>query len=606
MFSFSSKWHPKRHHLILAGCVLALAVLGIRFFYPRSAGPRFTASAAAEDQKFQNFTDALFRQDMTASTLNLHYTLKDPEAYGISNTPVTYGAVSANSTEVLASCENGLNALAQFSYEDLSKDHQLTYDILKSHFTASRTAAPYLLYQEPLNATTGLQAQLPVLLSEYQFYTREDIDTYLALLEKTPEYFDSLIRFEQEKSESGLFMSRDAADAVIEQCNSFLGMGDSNYMYTTFSERLDSFTDFTGQQFADYIAKNKSQVDSYVLPAYEKLVQALTDLKDTGVNDKGLYYLPHGREFYTALVAQNTGSSRAVPELQQLTKKQILSDLTGIQDIVTSHQAVSQETSQVLNAMENSLNHPETILSDLETKMSSAFPEAPKVSRDVKYVPEALQDYLSPAFYLIPAIDNSSENVIYINQGQTVDGIELFTTLAHEGYPGHLYQTTYFAATNPDPVRSILNFGGYTEGWATYTEMISYYMSPLSNNQAALLQKNKSAILGLYALADMGIHYDGWTLDETVSFFKNYGISNTDTVKSIYTMILSDPGNYLKYYIGYIEFLELKREQIQKDGEAFSQKEFHKMILETGPAPFDVLKKQLSAADSESVPALFS
>lgn len=605
MFSFSSKWHIKRRHLIIGACVLALAVLGVRFFYPGRTGPRFSASAAAEDRKFQNFTDALFRQDMAASTLNLHYTLKDPDAYGISNTPVTYGAVSVNSTEVLASCENCLTALDQFSYEDLSAEHQLTYDILKSHFTAARTAAPYLLYQEPLNATTGLQAQLPVLLSEYQFYTQADIDTYLELLGKTPEYFDSLIRFEQEKSESGLFMSSDAADAIIEQCNSFLGMGDSNYLYTTFSERLDAFKDFSGQQFSDYIAKNKSQVDTCVLPAYEKLVQALTELKDTGVNDMGLYYLPHGKEFYTALVAQNTGSSRAIPELQQLTKKQLLSDLTGIQDIVTSRQTVSKETSQILNAMENSLNHPETILAELETKMASAFPEAPKVSRDVKYVPEALQDFLSPAFYLIPAIDNSSENVIYINQGQTVDGIELFTTLAHEGYPGHLYQTTYFAAQNPDPVRSILNFGGYTEGWATYTEMMSYYMSPLSNNQAALLQKNKSAILGLYALADMGIHYDGWTLEETVSFFKTYGIANAAAVKSIYTMILSDPGNYLKYYIGYIEFLELKREQIQKEGEHFSQKEFHKIILETGPAPFDVLKKQLSAADSETVPAPF-
>lgn len=75
---------------------------------------------------------------------------------------------------------------------------------------------------------------------------------------------------------------------------------------------------------------------------------------------------------------------------------------------------------------------------------------------------------------MVPAIDNTKENVIYINQGHIPDDLDFYTTLAHEGYPGHLYQTTYFASTNPAPLRSLLNFGGYTEGWATYSEMMSY------------------------------------------------------------------------------------------------------------------------------------
>lgn len=580
----------KRARLFLLLCTLLLIPPAIHFLY---SDQKPSASASLrENEKFQAFTDALFREDLAASTLSLHYTVKDPESFGISPGKVTYGSLSTDPSAALASCENGIHALTGFSYKDLTEENQLTYDILESYFTASRTVAPYLLYQEPLNATTGLQAQLPVLLSEYRFYSQEDIDTYLELLGQTPAYFTSVIQFEQAKSDAGLFMSPDAAEAVIAQCQSFLNMGDANYLYTTFSERLDAFTEFSGQQFSDYIARNKSQVEQYVLPAYEQLIQALTELKDTGKNEQGLYYLPNGREFYAALTALQTGSPRTIPQLQQLTKKQILSDLTDIQSILSSHQTVSQETSQFLTAMEHTLTSPETILSDLEMKMTSAFPEPPKVNREVKYVPEALEPYLSPAFYLVPAIDNTAENVIYINRGQTVDGIELFTTLAHEGYPGHLYQTTYFAAQNTDPVRSTLNFSGYTEGWATYVEMMSYYLSPLSKEQAALLQKNKSAILGLYALADMGIHYDGWTLEETTDFFHTYGITDTDSIHSIYTLILSDPGNYLNYYIGYLEFLELKREQIEKLGSDFSQKEFHRTILETGPAPFDVLKAQ--------------
>ena len=81
---------------------------------------------------------------------------------------------------------------------------------------------------------------------------------------------------------------------------------------------------------------------------------------------------------------------------------------------------------------------------------------------------------------MIPPIDNSGENVIYINPGHISDDLTLFTTLAHEGYPGHLYQTVYYSATKHPPIRDLLSFGGYTEGWATYCEMLSYYYSPVS------------------------------------------------------------------------------------------------------------------------------
>ena len=201
-----------------------------------------------------------------------------------------------------------------------------------------------------------------------------------------------------------------------------------------------------------------------------------------------------------------------------------------------------------------------------------------------------MEEYLSPAFYMIPAIDNSADNVIYINKGHLPDDLSLFTTLAHEGYPGHLYQTTYYASKKPDPIRNLLNYGGYVEGWATYSEMMSYYYAPVSKEQATLMQKNTSVILGLYALADMGIHYEGWTLLDAVSFFRSYGITDTDTIEKIYDLIIADPANYLKYYIGYVEFLEMKKEALDIWGDDFSQEKFHKAVLDVGPAPFDLVR----------------
>lgn len=549
---------------------------------------------------FRQFTLELFRQDVAANTIGLHYTLKDPSAYDIAQTPVTYGSFSTNTTGMMASLENSLSALSHYHYEDLTDENKLTYDILKSYLQTAQKGAPYLLYEEPLGEITGIQAQLPVLLAEYPFHDIKDVDTYLSLLSCTPDYFNSLISFEKEKADSGLFIPDSTVDAVVDQCSSFVDMKDSNYLLTTFEERLSKIPGLSSTVKRDYQKKNQEMIANAVVPAYESLINALLKLRGSGKNEKGVCYLPNGKEYYSYVVERDTGSPRSVSEIKKLIHDQISSDLLSIQTLLSkdpelASRPVSAEAppdkSDIFLQNQIDRNQPEQILTLLEQKSSAAFPAPPDVTAQVKYVPNAMEPYLSPAFYMIPAIDDQSENVIYINQSRNVDTLKLFTTLAHEGYPGHLYQTTYFAEKNTEPLRSIFNFSGYVEGWATYAEMCSYYLSPLPKDQAALFQKNGSLTLGLYATADIGIHYDGWSVPDTVRFFSDYGIKDTDAIQEIYNLILSDPGNYLKYYVGYLEFMELKKKAMKIDGDEFSQKNFHRAVLDVGPAPFDIVSK---------------
>lgn len=537
---------------------------------------------------FENFTLNLFQQDVSSSTLGLHYTLQNPDTYGIENAPITFGSFHTDSTTALASIENCQAVLNKFSYKTLSDENQLTYDVLSSYLETAKEGTSYLLYDEPLSPITGIHAQLPVLLAEYAFYSKEDVETYLKLIETTPEYFSSLISFEQKKSEAGLFMTSSVVDEIIEQCNAFLSMGEDNYLLSTFEERINTLDDLSDGDKSMYIFQNRELLHSAILPAYEQLVSALSELKNTGKNEQGLCYLPSGKDYYAYLVSKETGSSRSVEEILTLIQKQVAEDILNLQQVVSDNPAVTQEVSVSLSSS------PDVILKDLEQKISSAFPSSKNVDVEVKYVPAALEPYLSPAFYLIPAIDNSTENVIYINQAHALEEIHLFTTLAHEGYPGHLYQTTYYASKDPDPLRNLFNFKGYVEGWATYAEMCSYYLSSLEKPYATLLQKNSSLILGLYALADIGIHYGGWNLERTIEFFNTYGIQDEDTIKEIYQLIIGDPANYLAYYVGYVEILQLKQDMIEKEGDDFSQKEFHQKLLDVGPAPFNIVKKQLN------------
>ncbi len=538
-----------------------------------------------ENARFEAYTQELFCREVSSNTVNLHYTLKEPEKYGIETAPVTFGTFGAEAETVKASAENIRQALLGFEYDELDTENKLTYDILNYQLRMMKESADYILYEEPLSLVGGVQTQLPVVLSEYRFYDRQDADIYLELLETTGEYFDSLIEFEREKAAAGLFMADYAADTVISQCQAFLDMGEGNYLYSTFTDRINKLEDLTEQEKSDYIQDNALAINDYIFPAYEKLISSVEELKGSGKNEKGLAYLPEGTDYYELVVKSSTGSDRSVEEMEDLARRQISADLDAMEQVLGISTGEAKEAAASMG-QENA----EMILGYLKEGIGTAFPEPPDTVLEVKYVAAEMEEHLSPAFYMIPAIDNTQENVIYINQAHMGNDLTLFTTLAHEGYPGHLYQTIYYENTDPDPIRSMMDFGGYVEGWATYAEMASYYLTPLSKEQATLLQKNSSIILALYALADMGIHYEGWSRMDTVAFFKTYGITDAQTVEDIYELIIGSPGNYLKYYIGYVEFLELKKQWAEETGEEFSQKEFHEAVLGVGPAPFGVVE----------------
>ena len=570
--------HRKKIFLILPCCLLVILISFL-------SGNAFWSSLHAEssDRQFRTFTRSLFQTEVSANTISLHYTLRSPSDYGIADIPATYGSLSSDSVAAKASVRNVLSSLQEFDPGTLSSENALTFKILDTYLKNASTGTDYLLYQEPLGPVSGIHTQLPVLLSEYSFYDTQDVETYLALLKETPSYFDSVIRFEQKKAASGLFMPDYQADSVLDTCQSFIDMGKENYLVSTFNERIASLDLLPENKKDSFQKENMKLVIEEIYPAYQNLITAIKSLKGKGMNEQGLSHFPYGKKYYEYLVRQTTGCNESISRLRLMTRAQILEDLSAMQKVLFPADAALTQASVLEQTS------PDSMLDDLRSKITDTFPKIPDVDFQIKYVPESMQDYLSPAFYMIPAIDNLTENVIYINNGQTASGLNLYTTLAHEGYPGHLYQTVYFSASEPDPIRSILDFGGYVEGWATYAEMMSYYLAPLPKTEASLLQKNSSVILGLYALADMGIHYDGWSVTDTVRFFSDYGINDPNAVQSVYKLIIGSPANYLKYYIGYLKFYELKKEMADAMGNQFSQKEFHRAVLDVGPAPFEIV-----------------
>ena len=541
-------------------------------------------------EEFSAYLNQIFRSEVTGSTLNMHYNLAHPENYGITDYKVTYGNVSAGrDTEAAAVLENWKKNLKRFRKKDLPVSQQMAYDILEDYILQELPAGKFSLYQEILKPSTGFQSQLPVLLAEYKFYDEKDVQDYLELMAETPALFRKIMDLERIKAEKGLFMADFAVDDVVAQCRSFTQNPANNYLLSTFDDRVDEAGFLTPEQAEQYKQVNRQIVTGEMVPAYQRLAEELSALKGSGKNSGGLCGLKGGREYYEYLVKDTTGSGMSVEEMQAQTEAQRKQDLAELAQIAKNHPDIGQKCVNYQLPTEE----PELILKDLQRKMQQDFPSPPEVSFQVKEVHPSLEEYTAPAFYLTPPIDDVSQNCIYINKSKGDEKIQLYTTLAHEGFPGHLYQNVMERSCGLEPIRSLFGSSGYVEGWATYVEMQSYYYADVEQDVSAFLQKNQSALLSLYGTADMGIHYDGWTLRDTIDFFASYQIADKATIQQIYQLIVEEPAHYLKYYIGYLEFLNLKEYAKEKFKEDYSDYKFHAALMEMGNAPFYILKEYL-------------
>lgn len=545
-------------------------------------------------KKTQSDFDALiqqiFRDEVTSDSFTLNYTLKAKENYGITQEKPTLGEYSLKEMKnSLVISENRVATLETYDYEKLTKEQKLIYDTIYLLSKQNLEAADFLEYTECLGPTTGIQTQLPVYFAEYSLRSKNDVDTYLELLNLVPAYFKEILSFEQMKAKKGIFMSETTAQAIIDQCNDFVSKTEQNYLITIFAGKLLSVADMTDTEKSTYEQKNKELVLNAVIPAYKNLAEGLKELIGSSKNQKGLCYLEKGKEYYSYLVKAKTGSDRSIKEIEHILDNKIEELKKKIAKVISDTPNVYYQAQKA----EYTYNTPQTAMEHLKKAIQKDFPTLDEsIGYELKYVDASLEESMSPAFYLTPAIDDYKNNVIYINRNKRYDLSKAFTTIGHEGYPGHLYQTCYFQSQNPSPLRSMINVAGYTEGWGTYAELYGYDLAGLKKDVAKLLKENTLITLCLYAKADIGIHYKGWDQKKLQRYLTDFGFSKSNMM-AIYQSLLAEPASYMPYTIGYLEIDDLLNDAKKQLGRKFVLKDFHKFFLSLGPVPFTVAKDRM-------------
>ncbi|HPG91798.1 MAG TPA: DUF885 domain-containing protein [Clostridia bacterium] len=563
------------------------------------------------EEDFNEFLNNLFIESVTSNTITLHYTLKDPSAYGIEDfEPTIYDLSMDDIDAYYQDLQDTWQYLISLSDRNLTQEQKYILKMLIKYYELNISAEGLDYYGTYLDSISGLPSNMPINFAEYKFYTEKDVQDYLALLNQFPTLFEQALDYERTRIEMGLGLSDSTLDTVIQQCNDFISHIDDNYLILTFDRRIDNLG-LSSELTAEYKEQNYQAFTTKVVPAYENMAVSLEEFKGQCVNDKGLCYFERGTDYYQYLTSYYTGTDYTLDELVDMctenlvkyknqfiglyTKNPTLFDKVfdastyGI-DPTTYEDKDRPEAAVVLEALCTD------ILSDLQIKMLDYVPALSDSSFSIYFVEESLEDSLSPAFYMIPPIDDYKNNTIYVNLG-SVDSLGLYSTLAHEGYPGHLYQTVYFNDTNPNPIRNVVQFDGYVEGWAVYMENYSYVMYDFGTNNETITSMAYSysiMALLLYSRVDLGVNYQGWTVSDTQNYINALGL-NGDIAQDIMDMVISSPATYLKYSIGYLEMIRLQNYAKKELGSLFDMVEFNTVILDIGPMQFSIVEEAVQA-----------
>lgn len=561
----------------------------------------FSEDALKEQQEFEQYLDDYFKDVVTDDTLTYNYTIKDGADYGLEEPEVTLGDPGMTAEEIgqdKEEFEGWVKKLDAIDRSCLTEDQKLTYDVLDEYFEVSAGIFDNVYLYEPFSPMRGLQANIATNFTDYRFDDKGDVERYIELLGQIPDYFAEYLDFEQEKSEKGYFMSDAVCDKVISQCKDFVADKENHFMVTTFNDNIDALDFLTDEEKAEYKEANKQAVVNSLLPAFENVAAVLSGLKGTGTNDGGICNYDGGKEYYEYLLKNFAGTAKSPEEVIDMLDTELQKLMVSLYQYYLGNQAAYEYFAanyDSIFAETDQMTASEMVDKMMETA-SEHYPDAGTINYKAEALDKNLETIMDDvlAYYMAPAIDDPDNNLIRVN-GLHTDG--MWTTLAHEGYPGHMLQNAYYMSTDPEPVRTLMNFLGYKEGWAMYACYDSLYYYEYEEPEygdtiAALYQLNDEMSYLMMGRVDLGINYEGWTLQDTADYLTKNGMDGS-AAQELYTTMVGDPAVYQGYSTGYYEMKELRDYAEEKMGDDFDLKTFNTIILETGPCQFDILKEQV-------------
>ena len=489
------------------------------------------------------------------SYADIEILFENPEKYGYTYDEVSWGDFITidQYDEEKAYYQSKLDELYTIDYESLQGDDRLCYDRIvfdceEEVYALSYTAFDY--YSMTFNYLVGPQSDILFMMEIFSFDTVQDAENYILLVKDTDRYFDCMCEFEEERVHYGFASSDNSYEEAAKSFDNLVAQKDDCFLYASFEERLDNIDGLSSADRNRLISEHEKAMKEVVFPEFQECADRMRALKGSGGVDAGLCMYRGGDAYYAMLTRGQTNSNATVQRsIEQLDAEinKVYNELIGI-------------TQNGFGWYDEYMNHEyskgslEDNLDFLRGKIASDFPSIPAHSYFTMEVPAVFEENFSPAAYCGYHLDNYNSNMLIVNNAAVDNNFGV--TVAHEAYPGHMFQSIYTREHSTHAYLSLSVSIGYKEGWATYVEnyAMKYFTDSGTVTDGMILVKDESLLSMLLSTrADYGVHCENWDLQDCLDYFNSFGFGVTeDTFSEFYTLIVTDPSYYAKYGMGYV------------------------------------------------------
>lgn len=568
----------------------------------QSALPEASQSASAsadtteditEQERFDGYIAELPPSLLGAGDFMTYMYFVNPKAAGIEmDSPV----ISASNEEEWkqSSEENAqiLEELNAFDASQLDGQSQLFREILIDAMQRYMLTDEFYYESAGYLTDSGMAAQLPLMLADVQFGDAQALEDYFSTLSNIPEAFQMYVEIEQERQTRGVGMNNASIEMAKEQFKKIIEE-EKSFLASDVNAKIDALDFLDDTQKAQSKQKNEALIQEKLLPSYEMVYNELSKIEGRDKN-YGLAATPTGKQYYEALLKQKTGTDMTPEEASSFLEERIGYYEEAAQQLLISDPKMAQKFFSGKTFEYKEHEGAQAILEFLQEEIRQDFPDIGDIPFEVKLAPESMRNPNVAAFYITRKLDEPLDGVrtVYVNS----DGILTdYVVLAHEGFPGHLYQDMYVAHQKRPYALDIMTgiHTGYAEGWATYIEGQSLkYIN--DNKNLALLEHIDNLIVGMtLCYGDIGINYEGWSRDEFKQKMADRLSFTDEGADSVFDALANGPTDYLAYHVAGQLFQQMRDNAEETMGSSFSSIDYHDVLLKTGPSSFKILQEQV-------------
>ena len=536
-----------------------------------------------DNADFNAFLDTVFNDTVTESYLFMHTSVTDYKAMGLTKPEVTWGNLEYGvDNEQIESMINQYNTLLSFDYDTLTYTQQYDYDLLQYSLLETLCGLYFYEYNLIFSDSGSVSDNIITNLMEFKFYDEESVDDYIELLKDVPNYINQAIEYSKKQSENNLYHT----DTML----------DNEVVY------IKSIIDDDGQSLIDAFKTNSEYQAKYdevvnlikydVCDSFNTLYDYVLTLYGLG-EDESLQLSNIDQDYAEYVFITNTSNNASLEDTFLALYTFYANTVNAFLDAYQANEDLYTEYYEFIgnNEVEPLNLDGKEMLEYLRNNTNTRYN---KVNVDYTVSELSTLGSSTAGYYVTAPLDDLNQNVIRLNPNFTSvgTGISNYEILAHEGFPGHLYQNYYFMHTNPHNFRSTQNFIGYTEGYADLAAFDALELLDYPDSEMFKCAMVESTILNahvVYSIIDMAVNYMGYDLDATKDLMDQMGL-DSDYAEELYEYVISMPAIYSRYGAGFVTFYNLREKAKEELGDKFDYVSFSDTILKNGPLPFNILE----------------